>query len=135
MKKETYAELTKRQREEFGAFPIRYAFSNEQFNKALEELDTTREECLSTGRGGYIRKTDSNAFCSLLTRLSDERKAALEDPETLTEAFLYELGNHEYGYHQDAQDTLEAVGVKLDTDMRKKCFNKARQQYMITFEG
>ena len=60
-----YDELKKQHSKEFNEFPIFFAFDNEQFKKGMKELglsEKDEDKIGSIGFGGFIRKTDVEAF-------------------------------------------------------------------------
>lgn len=107
-----YVELKNKQEKEFNSFPIKFAFSKEQEEKGLEELGlASADEAIGIGGGGFIRKSDKQAFYDMLERLDKEHTQMLENPKYVVDMFKYELANHEYGYTYDLEPTLEACGL------------------------
>lgn len=82
----------------------------------LDPSDTG--QILSIGGGGFIRKTDAEAFRAMFRRHRLERKAAMDADRTgdgyLLEMFRCELSDHEYGYTRDAEPALMALGVSWE---------------------
>lgn len=134
MKTANYNALKTKHGEEVNNFPMSFAFSNEQFATGLKKLGATREDVVSIGGGGFIRKTDKDAFLALFKRHTEEMEAAMLDDDFLTDAIRYELGNHEYCITGDETDTLETLGVVLDDERKVDCFNKARTDYLSNCE-
>lgn len=137
----SYAELRQRQQKEFDAFPIGFAFSGEQYERQMREwgfepTDTDKVVSLGVG-GGFIRKTDMEAFHEMTDRHSKEREEALAADTTgegyIYDMFRYELANHEYGYTYELDDTLYELGLTLEEikkDKRlRKGLNKALKKY------
>lgn len=119
-----YLEMKERHQKEVNNFPIKFAFSNEQFKRAMEELGLTEndlDKVVSIGAGGFIRKKDIKAYKEMGERQYKEFKALIEKDkvgdEFIKEMFLYELGNHEYILTFDISDTLDAVGL-TEEDIR-----------------
>lgn len=117
----TYKELKEKQQKEFNKFPIMYAFSKEQFEKGMGVLGlkpTETYKVYSIGGGGFIKKTDSEAFNELVTRFDKEMKDAIANDTTgegfIYDMFNYELANHEYGYTRELEPTLEVLGLEED---------------------
>jgi hypothetical protein len=50
----------------------------------------------------------------MFNRHEAELKVAMQDPSFAFEAFNYELGNHEYCYTYELDDTLDALGLTID---------------------
>ena len=67
-----YLELKGKHEQEINKFPMHFAFSNEQFAEVLRKLDVKEDEVkdklLKIDGGGFIRKTDSDAFNDLFKR-------------------------------------------------------------------
>ena len=134
MKAETYQELKTRTGKEIADFPMAFAFSAKQLEEALAKLEATKDEVVSIGSGGIVRKTDSAAFVAMFERHESERIAAFKHDSTLIEAICYELGNHEYSYTGDPSDALDALGITLDDKRTAKCFKFARDKYLAACE-
>lgn len=99
----TYREYTEARQEEFNKLPIFFAFSIEQFNKALEERGIKPEEA---GKhiyrfgttGGYYLKKDSEIIKKFFSKDHDAelRKMMESDLAFARDAITYEMFNHEY---------------------------------------
>lgn len=116
-----YSALKQKHQAEVNSFPIAFAFSNEQFKKGMESLglkEKDTDKVLSIGGGGFIRKTDAAAFTAMFKQHEKEMQAAIDSDPTgegfIYDMFLYELGNHEYGYTYDLEPTLEALNLTYD---------------------
>lgn len=132
-----YTELKDRHGKEVNAFPMAFAFSNEQFEEAKKKLGVSSpEELLSTPAGGMIRKTDKKAFTDMYIKHLEETKEAQKDDEYLYQGFLYELGNHEFCITYDPTDTLDCFGIDLAdvTERIKTIFNEAKKEYLAGCE-
>jgi hypothetical protein len=115
-----YLELKNKMQKEVDNFPMVFAFSNEQFKEAMEKLGLTEndtDKIYSIGGGGYIRKTDSEAFGELIERHEKEMQAEIDKDETgegfIKDMFYYELCNHEYSYTRDTESTLDALDLTI----------------------
>ena len=122
------------------AFPMGFAFSNKQFEEAKEKLGVkSNDELLSTSAGGFIRKTDNDAYTELFRTLNRESEEAMNDDEYLYQGFLYELGNHEFCITCDPASTLDCFGLTVDevnADERlKKIFKESRAAYLESCEN
>jgi len=116
-----YQEMKKRHKEEFSNFPICFAFSDEQFENAMKNFSfkvTDTDKVINIGNGGFIKRTDLNAFHKMLSSMEKEQEAEIENDKTgdgfIYKMFLTELKNHEYGYTRDDEDTLEALGYTYE---------------------
>lgn len=117
-----YMELKNKIQKEVDEFPIGFAFSNEQFEKMKEELGVKEDsELLSIGAGGFIRKTDKEAFNELFNNKAKRIDEAIAEDKTgegfIKDMFLYELANHEYCITYDLEDTLYALDLTYDEVM------------------
>lgn len=130
-----YTELQAKHSKEINAFPMGFAFSNKQFEEAKEKLGVkSNDELLSIPGGGFIRKTDKEAFNKAFLKRCSEREEAMKDDDYLYQGFLYELANHEYCITCDPDDALSCFGLTvedLDNDERiMGIFKKARTTYL-----
>ena len=125
-----YTELKTSHQKELNAFPMAFAFSNEQFKKGLEKLGVEKEDILSIAGGGFIRKSDDKAFSALFIRHDTAMIEAFKDDAFLTDAIRYELGNHEFCITYNPDDALDALGLSLDDERTAECFKAARKQYL-----
>ena len=117
-----YIELKNKIQKEVDEFPMGFAFSNEQFEKMKEELGVKENsELLSIGAGGFIRKTDKEAFNELFNNKAKRIDEAIAEDKTgegfIKDMFLYELANHEYCITYDLEDTLYALDLTYDEVM------------------
>lgn len=115
----SYTELKERHRAETAQFPFVFAFTKESLFEGMKEKwglePTDLDKIRSVGRGGFIRKSDSEALHELLNRHIRETQEAIDADKTgdgfIFDMFNTELANHEYGYTGDASDTLDALGI------------------------
>lgn len=132
----SYDQLRARQQKEVDDFPMAFAFNDKQFAEGMRKLGLDPSETcqvLSIGAGGFIRKTDEDAFIKMFHRHHTEHEAAIAADKTgngyIYEMFRYELANHEYGYTRNAEPALAALGVtweQLAQDQRVlRSFKKA----------
>lgn len=120
--KNRYAELRERQQKEFDKFPIKFAFTDEQFKKSMEELglkETDTDKIVSIGSvGGFIRLSDKEKLLELVKRLDTELEEEISKDLTgegfIKDMFKYELANHEYIISRELDDTLSACGLSME---------------------
>ena len=125
----TYNEFKIQTQSEFNDFPMKYAFSEKQLQKGLEELGVKDiKEVLSIGSGGFIRKSDKQAFFDLLNKQSDKTEEFLSKDENLKNALVYELGNHEYCITCNPQEAFDALGID-ETKRTQSILKLAIAQY------
>lgn len=130
-----YIELKDRHQKEVNEFPMMFAFSQEQFEEGMKKLGvTSKEELVSIGYGGFVRKTDAKAYVQLIKRMDDEDREAMKDPEYCYEMFRYELSNHEFCITYDYTDTLNALGLTKDevegNQMLLDALRRAERDYL-----
>ena len=72
----TYREYRENRQAEFNALPIFFAFSNEQFEKALNErgitLDEAPDKIYKYGYGGFYLKSDADVIKEYHKRVAQE---------------------------------------------------------------
>ena len=112
-----YADLKQRQQQEFGTFPMQYAFSNQQFAEGMAALGlkpTDTDKIYKTPGGGFYRREDGSQLKTMMDRFDQELHEAVAGDKTgdgfIYEMFLYELENYEYGCTMDLSETLDALG-------------------------
>src|SRR5574344_210153 len=95
----TYEEYKNKKQEEFNDLPIFYAFSNEQFEAAMNERGLTLKDTDKIFKlgdtGGFYLKKDAEIIRAYFSK-QDELSELMKDKTFATEAFLYEMNNHEY---------------------------------------
>lgn len=114
--KNKYDEIKEKNQKIVNDFPFMFAFSNEQFKIGMEKLglkETDTDKIISIGGGGFIRKTDLNAYNKMWDTIRKEEKELIDADKTgegyIKDMFVSELENHEYGYTYDLEDTLDAL--------------------------
>jgi hypothetical protein len=135
-----YRELRKKQEQELNNFPMFFAFNNEQFIKGMHKLGLSSKDTdkiISLNSGGYIRKTDKQAYNDMFKRFEAEHNKAMLDNKYLYDAFSYELANHEYGVTYDITDTLHALDLTVEQvnadDRLKNAFYEAKEDYLENY--
>ena len=134
-----YQEIRIRQQKEFDAFPIKAAFSNAQFEKAMRDWGfspSDTDKIVSIGAGCFIRKSDKDSFLSMCKRHDEEMEKAKQDGGATFyyDMFYHELKNHEYGYTGDSEETLNSLGYTLEevkeNPVAWEALHKAEKQIM-----
>ena len=128
-----YLLLKKAHEERINNFKMIFAFSEEQLKEGLKELNTTKENLLSVFGGGFIRKEDKEDYIKMFKEISQEEEELFKNDKDLYDAFIYELGNHEYAYTHDETDTLQSLNFESYedlTDRQKTIFEKAKTKYL-----
>lgn len=115
--------------ENISKFPIKWAFNDEQFKQACEELQVKEaSELYKVWGGGLIRKVDSEAFKKMLDDNDKLRTEFLNSTyENIFDAMVYELQNHEYSYTGEIEPALDALGLKYEelSEMQLKALKEA----------
>lgn len=137
-----YIEMKQRHQAEVNAFPMKFAFTKESFEREMRELGldpaTDMEKIVSIPGGGFIRESDRRAFLDLFSRHNKEREEAIAADKDGT-GYLYhmfrcEMANHEYAYTRDISSTLDALGYTVDEiaadPALSDAFIKAREDYL-----
>lgn len=72
MKFASKAEMDMAHQKRINEFPMFFAFNDEQFDEGLKKLGVGVGEIVSTFAGGFIRKCDIEAYCSMLEEIKEE---------------------------------------------------------------
>ena len=95
----TYEQYKTERQTEFNNLPIFFAFSNEQFEKAMNERGLTSKDTDKIYRfgntGGFYLRADAPIIKAWLHK-DDPLDELMKDPDFAESAFYYEMGNHEY---------------------------------------
>lgn len=97
--------------------PMFYAFNNEQLDNALDDMglslkDMKGNKLIRMGFGAYCLKRDLDSILSELNAVDDAKREFIEDYEQAYDAFMYEMGNHEYHINYDGDwDVLSCFGL------------------------
>lgn len=133
-----YVQLKNKKQEEFNAFPMAFAFSDEQLKEGLDKLGITKDEAVGIGAGGFIRKSDLEDFKAMVKRWQDAEAEAIANDKTgeglIKDMFVYELDNHEYSYTGDATAAMATLGLTYGKIKSNKAlsrgFELARKEVM-----
>ena len=115
----SYTSLKAEIQRQINAFPIGFAFSAEQLEQTKKEWNIqNNDDLIGIGGGGFIRKTDREAFKDLMHKSQQAIDDAIAaDPDGsgfIRDMFSAELANHEYCITRDLTDTLEALGYTAE---------------------
>lgn len=109
----TYTEYKNARQGEFNALPIFWAFSNRQFEEAMQERGLTMQDTdkiFSLGHGGYALKSDKDVILAFLNK-KDPLPELMKNPVFAFDAFYYEMCNHEFGINwQGSWDVCSCFG-------------------------
>jgi hypothetical protein len=106
---------------EVNAFPLKFAFSNKQFEEGMKELglllDDTDKVYKLGDTGGFYLRSDADRLHEMFDRHEKEMQDAIDSDITgegfILEMFSYELSNHEYVITHDVEDALNALGIEM----------------------
>ena len=103
---------------------IRYGARGIVFNDKNEIAilnKTKKNEFKLIGSGGFIKKSDLEAYNKMWDEIRKENKDLIEQDKTgedyIKDMFVYELENHEYGYTHELEDTLDALELTYEQVM------------------
>lgn len=98
-----YKDYKENRQNEFNALPIFYAFSNDQFEKAITERGLTMDNIKGNvyrfgDTGGFYLKSDAPIIHDYFKKDRDKelRDIMNSDADFARDAFVYEMYNHEY---------------------------------------
>lgn len=128
-----YRKMMDRHQQEFNALPLGFAFGQKQFEEMMRGWGLHPEQDIkkicSIGAGGYIQKKDLELLRQTSDRHKQELAVAIEADKTgndfIFQMFCCELKNHEYGYTEDAEETLDALGYTLEQVQSEKRLRRA----------
>jgi len=130
----TYSELRRENQAKIDALPIKWAFSDEQFERAMAELGLTVADtdkvCTIGFCGGFCRKDDAERIRQTFAETEQALEKALEDDEFCTDAIEFELANHEYLYTYDPDEALGALGLDREDERVRRLFRIAAKRYI-----
>lgn len=136
-----YLELKNNNQKRFNDFSKKYiywifAFDSKEFENKLKEHNLTKNDIISIGAGGFIKKEHKELYLQEMNRLNDNDafKQIKHDDLEVKKAFMYELANHEYCITYNVDDTLDALGItaeEIKKDPRlKKILKEAVNEYL-----
>lgn len=109
----TYTEYKSARQGEFDNLPIFWAFSNKQFEEAMQQRGLTindTDKIFSLGHGGYALKSDKDVILAFLNK-KDPLPELMKNPVFAFDAFYYEMCNHEFGINwQGSWDVCSCFG-------------------------
>ena len=129
-----YLKLKKKHEKEINSFPMFFSFSNEQLEKGLKNLKTTKENLRSLNCGGFIKSEDVKKYQEMLLNQSNEHKKAMEKKIYAYQMFKYELANHEFIITYDEEDTLNSLNLTFKEVNKNKFLSeqlsKTKEDYL-----
>lgn len=134
-----YLEMKRRHQKEVNELPFICAFSDEQLKENMNKSGLRYPDDLNklvlVASGTYIKQDYVSEMKALFKRQKKEREDAIVSDKDGTgfiyQMFYKELCNYEYGYTEEVDDTLDALGLTLNdinADKRHLTgFNKAKK--------
>lgn len=135
-----YQELREKHQKEFNDFPVAFAFSKEQLKEGLKQLGLNEndiDKVTGIPGGGFIRVTDQEKYTEMMKRHNREHQEqiSLDKDGTgyIKDMFITELINHEYGYTNDLEATLIALGLNYEDIIKNESLKKGLELAQKTF--
>ena len=117
----SYIAMKNRHQQEVNALPIKFAFSDKQFEEGMKELGlkpTDTDKVYGIVGNGFYRKTDADLIHGTFKRHAQEREEAIAADKDgtgyLFQMVQYELRNHEYCITYDVEESLAALGYTYE---------------------
>jgi deoxycytidylate deaminase len=122
-----YVEFKERKQEKINNFDMFFAFDNKQLENGLEKLNVNKNEIVSIGMNGFIRKTDVQKFKNMLNNFKEEHTQNMKNDDYVYHMFKYEMANHEYIItYDDEEEILEVCNVNenqfIEDEKNEKVF-------------
>lgn len=101
--------------------PMMFAFSNEQLDKALDDMGLSLQDMkggklIGMGFGAFCPKSGLEHMRGELDKVDDMKREFIKDYEQAYDAFFHETGNH--GYRINRQGDWDVLGCfGLDDDV------------------
>ena len=115
-----------------------FVSTEEKLAEELKKLGLNRDDVLSIGMGGYLKKEALNDYKKLLKELGNTWDDIKDDDALLLDAFKHELWNHEFVVTYDVEPTLEVFNITLEEvqkDQRiSRILKEAINQYLKVAE-
>ena len=117
----TYEEYRKIREQEVNELPVFWAFSDDQFRKAMEERGLTEndtDKIYALGSGGFYLRTDADKVRAFFNKPDTLHDLIINDPVFAEEAFYYEMCNHEYGINYQGDWDVCSCFCKKELDFK-----------------
>lgn len=129
-----YSELIQKTTKMVNDLPMIFAFSSEQLDNALDDMgpsmkDMKGDKLIRMGFGAFCLKSGLEHITSELDKVDEMKRDFIKDYEQAYDAFMYEMGNHEYRINDQGDwDVLSCFG--LDDDACEYDYGKGAEEYM-----
>ena len=125
----TLAEMEAAHQKDINDFPIVYMFgykSEKEIRERIAKIGASSlNECIDNGYGGILLKSKLNDYKEMFARHRRERKKFCENEENLCKMILHTMYDHEYGYTENPEDVLDALGKTYDDLQNDQRFRNA----------
>ncbi|MDK7236352.1 MULTISPECIES: DUF7659 family protein [Staphylococcus] len=129
-----YVEFKERKQEKINNFDMFFAFDNKQLENGLEKLNVNKNEIVSIGMNGFIRKSDVQKFKNMLNNFKEEHTKNMKNDDYVYHMFKYEMANHEYIITYDDEEILEVCNINenqfIEDERMKSIYVKAKNDYI-----
>ena len=134
---EKYIEMKERHQKMVDELPLKFAFSDSQFEKAMEELGLTKndtDKIVNIGGGGFCLRETADKLVNYYKQFNEEEAKAFKNDDFLRDAFEYELGNHEYIITYDIYDTLRALNITMKEYQENERYQKIMKEAIANYK-
>lgn len=132
-----YNEMKERHQKLIDELPLKFAFSDEQFEKAMIELGLTKKDTdkvVGIGGGGFCLPETADKLIEYYKQFEKEEAKAFKDDDFLRSAFEYELANHEYIITYELEDTLRALNISKKEYNKNERYKKIMKEAIKNYE-
>jgi hypothetical protein len=132
-----YNEMKEKHQKLIDELPLKFAFSDEQFEKAMIELELTKEDTdkvIGIGGGGFCLPETVDKLIEYYKQFEKEETKAFKDDDFLRSAFEYELANHEYIITYELEDTLRALNISKEEYNKNERYKKIMKEAIKNYE-
>lgn len=138
---EKYEEMKARHQKLIDSLPLKFAFSDAQFERAMNELGLTKDDTdkvVGIGAGGFCLPETAEKLENYCKQFHEEKTKAFKNDDFLRSAFEYELANHEYIITCELDETLRALDISEEdyykNDRYKRIMKEAIKNYAEDME-
>lgn len=129
-----YVEFKKRKQKKINDFDMFFAFDNKQLENGLEKLNVNKNEIVSIGMNGFIRKSDVQKFKNMLNNFKEEHTKNMKNDDYVYHMFKYQMANHDYIITYDDEEILDVCNVNehqfIEDERMKSIYVKAKNDYI-----
>jgi hypothetical protein len=127
-----YQAMKDKHQAEVNAFPMFFAFNDNQFGEGMAKLGFTPNDADKIYKlgstGGFYRRADAPALHEMFDRhekyLADAIAGDVTGGSFIFDMFMCELGNHEFTYTDRLDETLDALGLTVGDIEKNPAFRR-----------